>query len=72
MKKKYFYTLMRDGKFINSNSMKSDTEEIAEAIRFNTEEDMLYYWEQPCTKMIREDSDVKIIEVECILREYIV
>lgn len=70
MKNKYFYTIMRNGKFINSNSMKSDTEEIGEAIRFNTEEDILYYWEQPYTKMIREESNIKIVEVECILREY--
>lgn len=70
MKVKWFYTLMRDGKFINSNHMKGDTEEIGEAIRFNTEQEVLEYWETPYAKMIREESNIKIIEVECILREY--
>lgn len=70
MKKQYFYILIRDGKFINSNPMKADTENIGEAVRFNTEDDVLYYWEKPYTKMLRNESDIKIVEVECILREY--
>lgn len=61
---------MRNGKFINSNFMKGDTDDIGEAIRFNTENEVLDYWEQPYTKLMRDESDIRIIEVECILREY--
>lgn len=70
MNKKYFYTLIRNGKFLNSNFMKDDTDNIAEAIRFNTETEVLSYWESPYSKIMRKESDIKIIEVECILREY--
>lgn len=70
MNKKYFYTLKRNGKFINENYMKGDTDNIKEAIKFNNEQDVLNYWEQPCTKLMRKEYDIKIIEVECILREY--
>lgn len=55
---------------MNSNFMKDDTDNIAEGIRFNTETEVLYYWNRPVTKALREDSDMKIIEVECIPREY--
>lgn len=70
MKKQYFYTIKRDGKFINSNSMKEDTDVISEAIRFNDEESVLYYWNTAVVKKMRETCDMKIVEVECICREY--
>lgn len=70
MKKKYFYSLMRDGKFINSNSMKEDTDKISEAIRFDDEEAIKSYWNKPYTKALRASSNIKAVEVECIIREY--
>lgn len=50
--------------------MKGDTENIGESIRFNTEQEILECWEQPYTKVMRDKSDIRIVEVECILREY--
>lgn len=41
--KQYFYTITRDGKFINSNHDKEDTDNISEAIRFLNEKSLLRY-----------------------------
>lgn len=68
--KQYFYTITRDGKFINSNHEKEDTDNISEAIRFLDEESVFKYWNSSIVQKMRTLFNMKIIEVECILREY--
>ena len=68
--KQYFYTITRKGKFINANHDKDDTDNIAEAIRFLDEKSLLRYWESSVIQKMRIIFDMKVIEVECILREY--
>ena len=43
--KQYFYTITRDGKFINSNHEKEDTDNLAEVIRFLDSKSLLRYWD---------------------------
>lgn len=68
--KQYFYTIVRDGKFINSNHEKEDTEYISEAIRFNDEVTVLKYWNSSIVEKMRTIYTMKIVEVECVIREY--
>lgn len=69
--KQYFYTITRNGKFLNSNIEKEDTDNIAEAIRFDDEKKVLKYWNSSVMQQVRTIFDMKIMEVECIIREYI-
>ena len=68
--KQYFYTITRDGKFINSNHDKEDTDNISEAIRFLNEKSLLRYQESSVVQKMRLIFDMKAIKVECILEEY--
>lgn len=68
--KQYFYTIVRDGKFINSNHEKEDTECVGEAIRFNDEVAVLKYWNSSIVQKMRTIYSMNIVEVECIVREY--
>lgn len=68
--KQYFYTITRDGKFINSNYDKEDTDNVAQAIRFLDEESLLSYWESSIVQKMSTIFDMKVIEVECTLKEY--
>lgn len=71
MEKQYFYTIKKEGKYINSNAMKEDTNIIAEAIRFDSEEAVLDYWNSPIVEKMRSIFKMQIIEVECIVKEYV-
>lgn len=75
MKKQYFYTLTRFGKFVTKDSMYSattcrDSKFIGDAIMFDTEEKLLDFLKLEEVKVMRDSSVVEILEVECILREY--
>lgn len=68
--KQYFYTITRDGKFINSNHDKEDTDNIAEAIRFLDEKSLLRYWDSSVMQKMRVLFDMKKVKVECMLEEF--
>lgn len=68
--KQYFYTITRDGKFINSNHDKEDTDNIPEAIRFLDEKNLLRYWESSVMQKMRVLFDMKKVKVECISEEF--
>ena len=68
--KQYFYTITRDGKFINSNYDKEDTDNVAQAIRFLDEKSLLRYWESSVMQKMRTLFDIKVMKVECTLKEY--
>ena len=57
-----FYTIMLEGKFINSNFMREDSKDIVEAIKFSKKENAKYFFEG-----LRKDKDFKIIKVKCEL-----
>lgn len=70
-KAKYFYTIQSgDGMFICSDIDKGlETNKISEAIRFNSEKELNNYWETYICKIMRENMDLKRIEVECLCLE---
>lgn len=70
MDKAYFYTIMQNGKYINSNIIKEPTTDITEAIKFHSEEELINVLERDLLENLRKDNNVKILEVECIIREY--
>lgn len=69
--KQYFYTIIREGKFINADYDKEDTDNISSAITFFDEQSVLNYWNSSMMKKMRKIFDMKIVEVECTLREYL-
>lgn len=69
--KQFFYAIVREGKFINANYDKEDTSNISDALVFFDETSLLNYWDSSSVKKMREIFDMKVVEVECILREYI-
>lgn len=58
----YFYTIMINDKFINSNFMREPNNNICQAIRFNTIEEAKEY-----CQFIIDGVDYKIIKVNCSL-----
>lgn len=65
MKKQYFYTIMEDGKFLASNFMRGMVNWVGEAVKLETEEEALEYFEG-----LNKNRKFRIVEVECTLREY--
>ena len=61
---------MKDGKYINSNFVKEPTKDITEAIKFSSEEELLKCLGSDLFESLRKNKTVKILEVECIIREY--
>lgn len=61
---KVFYTIMEDDKFLNSNFMRDMNDNISEAIRFDSLEDVKYYF-----KDLREDRNFRIVKVVCKLED---
>lgn len=59
---KEFWTIMIEGKFLNSNFMRDDNENIVEAIRFYNEEDCRDFFEG-----LRRDRPFKMVKVKCKL-----
>lgn len=64
MESNIFYTIMIDGKFLNSNFMRDNTDHILEGVRFYTEEDAKDF-----ASNLRDDVNFKIIKVNCELEE---
>lgn len=58
-----FWTIMIDEKFLNSNFMRDNNENISEAVRFSDEESCREFFEG-----LRKDKPFKIVEVNCELR----
>ncbi|MEG1310502.1 MAG: hypothetical protein RR942_06435 [Romboutsia sp.] len=65
MKKQYYYTIMEGNKFLASNLMRGMVDNITEAVRLFYEDDAIEYFEG-----LNKNRNFKIVEVECILREY--
>lgn len=61
--KKKFWTITDGKKFLNSNLMREDSENITEAVRFSTEEGCERFF-----KNVRKDLGFKIAEVECDIK----
>lgn len=59
----FFYTIMLNGKFLNLNFMKGNTEFIDEAIKFDCLEAVEEYREHH----LRKDLDFEIVKVNCSL-----
>lgn len=61
---KVYYTIMYDGKFINSNVFEEDNNRLINAIRFRTYEQAKRH-----LRLLRSDIDFKIVKVSCELTE---
>lgn len=68
--KQFFYAIVRDGKFINANNDLDDTDNIADALLFPDEQSVLKYWDSSFVEKMRLCYDLKIVEIECVIREY--
>lgn len=64
MENNTFFTIMINGKFLNSNFMRDNTDHILEGVRFYTEEDAKEF-----TESLREDINFKVIKVTCEFKE---
>jgi hypothetical protein len=65
MKKSYYYTIMEGDKFMTSNLMQGLTNDVSKAIRLSDEHEALEFFGG-----LNKERKFRIVEVECILREY--
>lgn len=64
MKKNIFYTIMEGNKFLESH-IEEIIDNIPDSVRLEAEEEAIRFF-----KRLNKDESFRIIEVECILREY--
>lgn len=65
MKKQYYYTIMEGNKFLASNFMRGMVDNLIEAVRLEDEDEAIEFFEG-----LNKNRNFRIVEAECILREY--